>query len=117
MNNYTISEQEQREAQKIRNEYVPEKENTMVQLKKLNQKVKRPGSIVSIALGIMGALVMGAGMSLVMVWSNMGLGLVMGIAGLVAALLAYPVYSLITNKRKKQYAPEIMNISNSITAQ
>ena len=62
----------------------------------------------------MGALVMGAGMAQVMVWGNMAPGLALGIPGLAAALLAYPVYALITNARKKKYAAEIMRLSGDL---
>jgi hypothetical protein len=45
----------------------------------------------------------------------MTLGLRMGIPGLIVALLAIPVYSRITNTRKKKYAAEIIKISDEIT--
>ena len=71
MNTYQASEREQRKAEGIRRQYVSREENKMEQLQKLDSKVKLPGKIVGSILGVIGALVMGAGMSLVMVWGNM----------------------------------------------
>ena len=42
----------------------------MEQLQKLDSKVKLPGKIVGAILGVIGALIMGTGMSLVMVWGK-----------------------------------------------
>lgn len=86
----------------------------MEQLEKLDNKVKLPGKIVAGILGTIGALVMGAGMSLVMVWENLSLGIPISIPGLVVALLAYPMYALITNSRKKKYQAEILRLSDSL---
>jgi len=44
----------------------------------------------------------------------MTFGLALSIPGLAAALLAYPLYSLITSKRKKKYADEIMRLSDEL---
>lgn len=53
-------------------------------------------------------------MSLVMVWENLSLGIPISIPGLVVALLAYPMYALITNSRKKKYQAEIIRLSDSL---
>jgi hypothetical protein len=39
------------------------------------------------------------------------------IPGMVVAILAYPVYQLITNNRKKKYADEIMRLSDDLMGQ
>ena len=109
------NENEIRKTEKIRSQYI-EKENTkMDNLKKLDNKVKAPGKVISCILGVIGVLVMGAGMSLIMVENNMQTGLILGIPGMIVALLAYPVYSLITNHRKKKYKDEIIRLSEEIT--
>lgn len=43
------------------------------------------------ALGIVGALLLGVGMCLTMVWSNMILGIVIGIVGIVVLLCLIPL--------------------------
>lgn len=114
MSNYKANAQDQKKAEDIRRQYVPHEENKMEQLQKLDNKVKLPGRIVSCMLGVIGALVMGAGMSLIMVWENMTTGLMLSIPGMVGALAAYPIYSVITNNRKKKYADEIMRLSDDL---
>ena len=117
MSNYKANEQDQRRAENIRRQYVSREDNLIEQLEKLDNKVKLPGRIIASIFGVIGALIMGAGMSLVMVWGNMSLGLPISIPGLVVALLAYPVYALITNSRKKKYKAEIMRLSDALIAE
>ena len=48
-------------------------------------------TIGTVLLGILGVLVLGVGMCLTMVWSNMILGIVIGIAGIVVLLCLIPL--------------------------
>ena len=48
-------------------------------------------TIGTVLLGIVGALTLGVGMCLTMVWSNMVLGIVIGIAGIVLLLCLIPL--------------------------
>jgi hypothetical protein len=117
MSNFNANAQDQKKAENIRRQYISREDNKIEQLQKLDNKVKVPGKIVAGILGVIGALVMGAGMSLVMVWNNMTMGLELSIPGLILVLLAYPLYALITNSRKKKYAAEIMCLSNDFLNQ
>lgn len=114
MNNYQASERDQKKAEGIRRQYVSREENKMEQLRKLDSRVKLPGKIAGSILGVIGALVMGAGMSLVMVWGNMAMGLALSIPGLAVLLLGFLAYYLITGSRKKKYAAEIMRLSGDV---
>ncbi len=114
MNNYQASERDQKKAEGIRRQYVSREENKMEQLRKLDSRVKLPGKIAGSILGVIGALVMGAGMSLVMVWGNMAMGLALSIPGLAVLLLGFLAYYLITGSRKKKYAAEIMRLSGNV---
>lgn len=114
MNNYQASERDQKKAEGIRRQYVSREENKMEQLRKLDSRVKLPGKIACSILGVIGALVMGAGMSLVMVWGNMAMGLALSIPGLAVLLLGFLAYYLITGSRKKKYAAEIMRLSGDV---
>lgn len=114
MNTFTPSEQEQRKVESIRRQYIPANENQLEKIKKLDSKVKRPGKIISYILGIAGALIFGFGMSTVMLQGSFNMGLFFGIVGLVMVMLTYPIYKGITNKRKKQYASEIIQLSNNL---
>lgn len=108
--------------QKIRTQYT-EKEHTQLDaLKALDKKVKKPANVFVGVWGSISAIVMGSGMSLVMtdIASMVGItepmvsGIVIGVVGLVMAVLTYPIYKKILNSRKKKYADEIIKISDSI---
>lgn len=117
MSNFNPNPQDQKKAENIRRQYISREDNKIEQLQKLDNMVKAPGKVVAGIFGVIGALVMGAGMSLVMVWNNMTTGLELSIPGLILVLLAYPLYASITNSRKKKYASEIMSLSNDLMNQ
>ena len=108
--------------QKIRTQYM-EKESTQLDaLRALDARVKRPANVFAGVFGTVSALVMGAGMSLVMtdigeilgIAEPMAGGIVIGVAGMVMAVANYPIYTGILNSRKKKYAAEIMKLSDEI---
>lgn len=111
MNQY---QEDQIYARKIYQQYQGKDESKREKLKRLDKKVKKPGRVWAILLGIIGSLVMGGGMSLVMVWENLILGMALGLSGMVLIILAYPLNRLITNRRKKQYAPDIYKLSEEM---
>ncbi len=86
--------------QKIRTQYT-EKEHTQLDaLKELDEKVKRPANTFAYIFGSFSAIVMGSGMSLVMtdigaalgMSNTMFLGTIIGIAGMLMAIINYPIY-------------------------
>ena len=108
--------------QKIRTQYT-EKENTELDaLRELDRKVKRPANVFSYVFGSISAIIMGAGMSLVMtdIGATVGIenpmmpGIVIGTIGLVLAVANYPVYKSILASRRKKYADEIIALSDKI---
>jgi len=108
--------------QKIRTQYMEREHTELDALRALDAKVKRPANTFAYILGSVGALVMGSGMSLVMtdigelIGLNDGLlpGIAIGIAGLVLAIINYPVYKKILDSRKKKYAVEILKLSDAL---
>ena len=108
--------------EKIRSQYTEQKNNDLDALKALDARVKRPAHVFGYTYGSIGAIVMGAGMSLVMtdigrvvgLASAMVPGIAIGVVGLGMALSTYPIYKRILNSRKKKYAPEIMALSEKI---
>ena len=114
MGQYRANEQDRKNAEHIRRQYVSREDNKIEQLRRLDNKVKLPGKVTAGILGTIGSLVMGAGMALVMVWENMNMGLALSIPGMIVALLAFPAYALITGSRKKKYAEDIMRLSDDV---
>jgi len=62
------------------------------------------GLVLTFAVGIVGSLIMGFGMSKVMVGeastTDMLVGIITGVVGLIICVLNYPVYSYIKNDKK-----------------
>ena len=108
--------------QKIRTQYVEKEATALDALRALDSKVKRPVNLFAYVFGSISAIVMGAGMSLVMteIGSTLGIenalvpGVVIGILGMTMALLNYPIYRARLARRKKKYAPEILKLSEKI---
>ncbi len=108
--------------QKIRTQYT-EKENTeLSKLRALDAKVKKPANVFGYVFGAVSAIIMGSGMSLVMtdigetvgIGNNMAAGIIIGVIGMLMALITYPVYKKILSSRKKKYASEIIELSDKI---
>ena len=112
-------------AQKIRAQYMEKTPSELDAFRELDAKVKRPANVFAYTFGSISAVVMGAGMSLVMtdVGAVIGItaalvpGVAIGIVGLCMALLNYPVYKRILNARKKKYGAEILRLSEKIMDQ
>lgn len=113
---YSYSSKRQEEVERIRNKYIEKEESKMEQLRKLDREVERPGTMISIIVGVIGTLIMGAGMSLCMVGpaTHFVLGIVVGAAGMIILGLAYPLYKIITKKQKKKLAPQILALSEEL---
>ena len=108
--------------QKIRTQYI-EKEHTQLDaLKELDAKVKRPANVFAYIFGSISAIIMGSGMSLVMtdIGSTIGIkdamvpGIIIGIAGMLMAIINYPIHKSILTSRRKKYADQIMELSDKI---
>ena len=109
-------------AQKIRSQYIETAPSAVQELRALDMKVKRPANVFAYVFGSFSAIVMGAGMSLVMtdIGATIGLadamipGISTGLVGIAMALLTYPIYRGILNARKRKYADKIIELSDKI---
>ena len=114
--NYTYSAKEQAEIEKIRKKYMPASEDKLSYIKKLDKSVNNKASLWSIVVGIIGALIMGAGMSLCMVVGNVWMipGIIVGVIGMVVIAVAYPIYVRILKKERERIAPEILKLTEEL---
>ena len=110
-------------AEKIRMQYIEKQASELDELRELDAKVKRPANVFAYVFGSISAIIMGCGMSLVMtdIADSIGLGVdpmkagsVIGVAGMILALLNYPMYKGTLNSRKKKYGPRILELSEKI---
>ena len=118
---FTYSAQQQKEIEEIRKKYLPKEENKMEQLRKLHAIPTQKAQAASLAVGVIGALIMGTGMSLAMtdVGAALGtlamiLGIAVGIVGMVLVAVAYPIYNRVLKKQRERIAPEILRLSDEL---
>lgn len=110
--------------QKIRTQYTEKEYTKLDELKKLDKKVKAPANAFAYIFGTLSALIMGSGMSLIMTDLNemIGLadpmlpGIVIGVVGMLMAILNYPIYKGMLNSRRQKYADQIVALSDQIMA-
>lgn len=108
-------------AEQIANEYAPKDTSKVVALRKLDARAKRPATIFTFSAGIISALVFGTGMCLAMgkigsaTTGSFILGIVVGIIGIIAMGVNYPIYKHILENGKKKYAFEIMELAKEIS--
>jgi hypothetical protein len=108
--------------QRIRTQYTEKKTTELDELRALDAKVKRPANLFAYIFGSISAIIMGAGMSLVMtdIGATVGIadpmipGIVIGVVGMAMALVNYPIFKGILNARRKKYAESIIALSEQI---
>ena len=113
---YTYSAREQEELRRIRNKYLPKEENKMELLRKLDAQVTQKATMYSIIVGVIGALILGVGMSCCMVWADsvFVLGIVIGVIGMGILALAYPLYNRTIKKERERIAPEVLRLTEDL---
>ena len=95
--------------QKIRTQYTEKEHTGLDELRELDAKVRRPANVFAYIFGSIGAIIMGSGMSLVMtdisetvgIANPMLYGIVIGMVGMVMAIINYPIYKRILGTRRK----------------
>ena len=120
--NYTYSAKQQDEIKAIRKKYEAPEENKMEQLRRLDASVTQKATVRSMTVGIIGALIMGLGMSITMTdigavfgsFLSMMIGIVIGIVGIVLVCLAYPTYHRTLKAERERIAPEILRLSDEL---
>ena len=118
---YTYSAEQQQEIAAIRKKYLPKEEDKMEQLRRLHSIPTQKAQAASIAIGVLGTLILGTGMSLCM--TDLGavlghlamvIGILVGVLGLIMVALAYPLYNLVLRKERQRIAPDILRLSEEL---
>ena len=84
---YRYSAKQQEEIEALRRKYLPKEEDKMEQLRQMDKRVSRKGTIISIIIGVI---------------------------GIVMIALAYPLYERITKKERKKIAPLILKLADEL---
>ena len=118
---YSYSAAQQQEVEAIRKKYLPKEEDKMEQLRRLHYSATQKAQAASIALGVIGTLIFGLGLSLCLTdlsgflgGTAMFVGIPVGLGGLVMLALAYPVYNTVLRRERKKIAPEILRLTEDL---
>ncbi len=115
---YEYTAKQQKEIREIREKYrqKPNEISQMDKLRRLDESVTKKGTLVSLIVGVLGCLILGTGMSCVMVWGEhlFLIGVLIGIIGLIGVICAYPLYTHITKKERERLAPEILKLTDEL---
>ena len=108
---YTYSAACNQEVLSIRKKYLPQEETKLEELKRLDNLVHSAGVMEALIVGIGGCMVFGLGLCLAMeVIGHMAwLGVILGLAGTVEMIAAFPIYRKVFNKAKAQHSPAFWN--------
>lgn len=111
-----LDESQRKEIESIKNQYINKssEESSIDRLKKLDARVKNTAMIPSLSLGIVGLMIFGLGITCVLEWNFLVLGIILGIVGAIIMIIIYPMYSFILNKMKLKYKDEILKISDEL---
>ena len=120
---FTYSPQTQRDVQQIYERYAAVKakksnpasaESPAVQkIKALDQTAKRRAAVWTAAIGVLSALVFGAGLTMVI--TNTGfrfaLGVIVGVIGLSVLVLEKAIYRALLRRQMKRCADDVLNLA------
>ncbi len=123
---YTYSAAQQEEIEVIRKKYTEQLQSEtdkMEQLRRLDNGVTTKAMVRALSVGILGALLLGAGMSLIMtdlgpmlgVSRPMIPGILIGLPGMAGVIAAYPLYQRTLKKERKKIAPQILKLTEELT--
>lgn len=114
--NYNYSAKEQEEIKKIREKYVPEEDDKMEQLRKLDAGVTKKAVMISLTVGIISLLILGTGMSCCMVFAGVWFvpGIIIGAIGIIGVSLSYSVYNKVTEIERRKITPEIIKLTDEL---
>jgi len=118
---FTYSAAQQAELERIRKKYLPQEPDKMEQLRRLDRGASQKAQAGAIALGVIGTLVLGTGMSLCMTklsgflgGTAMFIGIPVGLVEIILIALAYPLYNHILKKERQRIAPEILRLTDEL---
>lgn len=118
----TYSAKQQEEIERIRKKYILQEPDKMEQLRMLDAGVEKKATMKAIVIGLIGALILGIGMSMVMTefGAILGsaaflIGIVIGVIGIIIVGCAYPCYQYTLKKEREKIAPQIIRLTDELT--
>ncbi len=113
---YNYSADKAKAVEAIRRKYENPEEDKFEQLKALDRQAERRGQIYSMAIGILGTLILGIGMSMALVGEVLFLipGIIIGIIGMAVLGAAYPIYKKVTKADRDKVAAKVLELADQI---
>lgn len=102
------------EVNQIRSKYLPQDQNKLDQLKKLDKQVTVPGKKSIAVMILISLILLAGGISLIVLLNLLLAGTICCVLSLSCAFLIKPVYNFVTEKERTRLAPQIMRLSNEI---
>jgi ABC-type bacteriocin/lantibiotic exporter with double-glycine peptidase domain len=114
----TPSEKQRRQIEKIKSKYEAQSytvfDEKSRRLRKMDAHVKNTASAVAIITCAVSSLILGLGMSLVMSYNEMLLGIIIGVIGLFGIIATPYAHSLTFKYQKQKYGEEIMMLADEL---
>ena len=110
------TEEEKLEIKHIQKQYLQKDERSLKleHLRKLDNKVKNIPTCVSLIVGIVGLLIFGIGLTCILEWSQIIIGIIVSAISIAPISIAYPLYTKLDRKLRNKYSNEIVSISNEL---
>ncbi len=102
------------EVNQIRSKYLPQDQNKLEQLKKLDKQVTVPGKKAIFIMVLISLALLAGGISLIVFFNFILAGTICCVLSLSCAFLIKPVYNFVTEKERTRLAPQIMRLSDEI---
>ena len=113
----SLSQAEKKQVENIKRQYGGfdnQKESDLAELLKLDKKVKTIPKTIATIVGVVGTLVLGLGMSIVMVWENVVVGSIIGAVGVLTCIVAPLLHKVIFSNLKNKYSSHIIKLSDRL---
>jgi len=71
---------------------------------------------MALIVGILSSLILGLGMSMIMVWGGdlMLPGILIGVVGLIGVVMAYPIHLTVTKREREKVASEVIRLTDEL---
>ena len=119
---YSYSAKQQEEIDAIKRKYFPKEEKAkesdkLEELKRLDKSVELTATIWAIAVGFIGTLIFGTGMSLILAFETrmFAFGIPIGMLGIAGMALALPTYRTVLKKQREKAAPKILALTEELS--
>ncbi|MCM1130596.1 MAG: hypothetical protein NC310_01525 [Roseburia sp.] len=110
------TQEERKEINNIQQKYLLEnpKNEKLKRLKSLDSKVNHIPNVIAYTMGVVGILVFGTGLTCILEWDLILIGILIMILGAAIVLPAYLVHSIISKRLKTKYREEILKLSEEL---